>query len=271
MPELPEVETVRRGIEPHVVGQTIETVIVRERRLRWPVPARLGTALRGQIVTGVGRRGKYLLLSVPTGTLLMHLGMSGSLRNVDASSPPGPHDHLDLVFDDGRALRLTDPRRFGSVHFTKRPPQQHRLLRDLGPEPLSGDFSGAYLHERARGRRAPVKQFIMDGKVVVGIGNIYASESLFEAGIHPARAAGRVSARRYARLAAVIKVVLARAIRAGGTTLRDFTGSDGRPGYFRIRLRVYGREGEPCPRCETPIRSVVIGQRSSFYCPACQR
>jgi len=271
MPELPEVETTRRGIAPHLVGHRVTAVLVRERRLRWPVSPRLARELPGQVIRAVERRAKYLLLRTDAGTLILHLGMSGSLRLLPADAPAQKHEHLDLVLDSGRALRLTDPRRFGAALWCTGDPSLHTLLRGLGPEPLSDDFDGDYLFARAARRKGPVKQFIMDGKVVVGVGNIYASESLFLAGIHPERAAGRISRERYARLAQSIKEVLRASIRAGGTTLRDFVGGDGQPGYFAQQLRVYGRTGEPCPKCATPIRQIVTGQRSTYYCPHCQR
>ncbi|HSH29109.1 MAG TPA: bifunctional DNA-formamidopyrimidine glycosylase/DNA-(apurinic or apyrimidinic site) lyase [Thiohalobacter sp.] len=271
MPELPEVETTRRGIEPHLLGRRIVRMTVRERRLRWPVPRGLEARLAGQRTHAVRRRAKYLLIELDAGTLILHLGMSGALRILPAATPPGKHDHLDLELDDGLCLRLTDPRRFGALLWTTRRPESHRLLRELGPEPLSGDFNGDYLFELSRGRRAAVKNFIMDSHVVVGVGNIYANEALYLAGIHPARAGGRISRTRYAGLASAIKAVLEQSIRVGGTTLRDFTGSDGRPGYFRQSLRVYERAGQLCPGCGEPIRMKRIGQRSSYYCSHCQR
>mgnify|MGYP001815368273 FL=1 len=271
MPELPEVETTRRGILPWVTGRTVDAVTVRERRLRRPIPRSLAPALTGQRVDGVSRRAKYLLLETAAGTAIVHLGMSGSLRICRPAPAPDTHDHVDLVFDDGRVLRYTDPRRFGLLLWTTRDPLAHPLLARLGPEPLGADFDGAHLYRLSRGRRAAVKNFIMDGRVVVGVGNIYASESLHRAGIHPLRAAGRVSAARYERLAECIRGVLAEASEAGGTTLRDFTGSDGRPGYFAHHLNVYGHAGEPCPGCGAPIRQRVIGQRASYFCIRCQR
>lgn len=272
MPELPEVETTRRGIAPHVSGRRVTAVRVRERRLRQPVSPALETELSGQVVTEVVRRGKYLLLRSPAGTLIMHLGMSGSLRVLGADAPaPGAHDHLDIAFDGGTVLRLRDPRRFGLALWTWGDPFVHPLLARLGPEPLEEGFSGAHLHTLSRGRRSAVKTFIMDSHVVVGVGNIYASEALHQAGIHPLRAAGRVSAERYEQLAARIRTVLSEAIHQGGTTLRDFIGGDGRPGYFAQRLAVYGRAGEPCLACGAKIRSIRQLQRSSYFCPACQR
>ncbi len=271
MPELPEVETTRRGIEPHLVGRSVAAVIVRQPRLRQRVPARLAATLTGQRIETVARRGKYLLVGTAAGTLLLHLGMSGSLRIVADGSPPRTHDHLDVVLDNGRCLRFHDPRRFGLALWTTRDPLQHALLRDLGPEPLGGEFSGDYLHAKSRGRRVAVKQFIMDSHVVVGVGNIYASESLFRAGIDPRRAAGRIAAERYRRLAAAIVATLGDALRQGGTTLRDYLNSDGEPGYFSLHLNVYERDGQPCHACGTPIRLLRQGQRSSYFCPACQR
>ncbi len=271
MPELPEVETTRRGIAPHVEGHRVSGVTVRQRQLRWPVPKGLGRTLAGQRLESVERRGKYLLLRFERGTVIIHLGMSGSLRLVPEDTPAQKHDHVDIAFDTGRILRLHDPRRFGAVLHTRGNPLDHELLAHLGPEPLGTGFDGAHLFQLSRNRRAPVKAFIMDSKIVVGVGNIYASEALFLAGIHPRRPAGRIGAARYDRLAASIRDVLTAAIRAGGTTLRDFTDSNGRPGYFARHLHVYGREGEPCPGCGIPIRQEVIAQRASYYCPACQR
>ncbi|MDX5334311.1 MAG: bifunctional DNA-formamidopyrimidine glycosylase/DNA-(apurinic or apyrimidinic site) lyase [Gammaproteobacteria bacterium] len=271
MPELPEVETTRRGIAPHIAGHRVRAVIVRQPRLRWPVPKALAQRLAGQTIDAVERRGKYLLLRTRAGTAILHLGMSGSLRIVDAGVPPEPHDHLDLVLENGRALRLRDPRRFGAALWTGTDPLAHKLLAPLGPEPLSEAFDTDYLYARSRGRRGSIKEFIMNSHVVVGVGNIYASESLFRAGINPKRAAGRVSRERYAALVQAIKEVLAEAIQQGGTTLRDFVREDGQPGYFRIRLKVYDRAGEPCPACGTAIRQITQGQRSTYYCPVCQR
>jgi formamidopyrimidine-DNA glycosylase len=270
MPELPEVETTRRGIAPHVLGKTLQKVIVHNRKLRWPVPADLNRQVAGQKVIALERRGKYLLLRLYTGTIILHLGMSGSLRILPCRTPRDPHDHVEFVFPGGRCLRLRDPRRFGAVLYTRRDPLQHKLLRDLGPEPLSDDFDGAWLYQKSRGRKLAVKLFIMDNRVVVGVGNIYANESLFLAGIHPRRPAGRISLSRYERLAKAIKQVLHAAIRAGGTSLRDFTDAEGRPGYFARKLNVYGKAGQPCPHCGTPIRHLVLGQRATYYCPHCQ-
>lgn len=271
MPELPEVETTRRGIAPHVLGETVTRVVVREPRLRWPVPRDLGRDLEGQSVRAVARRGKYLLLHAENGCLILHLGMSGSLRLLPLGSPPGAHDHLDLEFSGGLLLRLRDPRRFGAALWTREAPEHHPLLARLGPEPWDPAFDGAYLHRGARGHRRTVKSYIMDGRTVVGVGNIYASEALFAAGIHPARPSERIGLERYGRLVAAIRAVLEEAIRQGGTTLRDFLGAEGEPGYFSQRLAVYERAGRPCPRCAALVRRRLLGQRASYYCPRCQR
>lgn len=270
MPELPEVETTRRGLAPHLLGRTVVGLDVRQPRLRWPLPAELRETLPGQRILDVERRAKYLLVHTEPGSALLHLGMSGSLRVLPASTPVGAHDHVDWRLDSGQVLRFTDPRRFGSQLWQPRG-QTHPLLAGLGPEPLSDDFDGDLLWARSRGRKAAVKLLLMDQAVVVGVGNIYASEALFAAGIHPRRAAGAISRERYARLAEEVKRILAYAIRRGGTTLRDFISPDGLPGYFEQELFAYGREGEPCRVCDTPIRAIVLGQRSTFFCPRCQR
>lgn len=270
MPELPEVETSRRGIAPWVEQQRIEAVIIRERRLRWPIPDHLESKLTGQVIIGLRRRAKYLLFDTSNGTAMLHLGMSGSVRIIDPDEPAGKHDHVDIRFGNGKALRFRDPRRFGSLLWTD-DAANHPLLRDLGPEPLEEDFDGLYLWQQAQGRRVTIKQFIMNAKIVVGVGNIYASESLFIAGIHPKRKAGRIAKARMLVLTTAIKTVLRRAIEAGGTTLRDFHGSDGEPGYFQQQLDVYGRAGDPCRCCNNEISMVVLGQRSTFYCKRCQR
>ena len=271
MPELPEVETTRRGIAPHLEGRRVTGVTVFQGRLRRPVPAALRRELPGQVIERVWRRGKYLLLASAAGTVIIHLGMSGSLRLVPCGAPLLPHEHVEIRLAGGRCLRLRDPRRFGLVLWTRRPPLQHPLLRHLGPEPLDDGFDGDYLYTRSRGRRVAVKSFIMDGRVVVGVGNIYASEALFRAAIHPARPAGRISRARYARLAKEIRAVLEAAIAAGGSTLRDFTDGEGRPGYFTRSLLVYGRAGKPCPRCGAALRQMRLGQRATYYCARCQR
>lgn len=271
MPELPEVETTRRGIEPHCVGRVVQRVSVRESRLRWPVPEQLASRLRGQTITAVDRRGKYLLFRTAAGSALMHLGMSGSLRVVAPAAPFSRHDHIDIQMDSGVCLRYHDPRRFGCLLWLPSGDAIHPLLQDLGPEPLSTEFDGQLLYRRSRGRKAPVKSFIMDATVVVGVGNIYANEALFLSGIRPGRAAGRISGPRYERLADTIKQVLTSAINQGGTTLRDFVGGDGKPGYFAQQLNVYGRAGQPCKACGLPLRELRLGQRSSVYCVTCQR
>lgn len=270
MPELPEVETTRRGIEPHVTGQRIARVIIRDKRLRYPVPAGVTRDLPGQVVHAVDRRGKYLLLECASGTAIIHLGMSGSLLVVRADTPAKRHDHVDIVLENELCLRLRDPRRFGALLWTAHDPLRHRLLKHLGPEPLSAALSGAYLFERSRKRRIAVKPFIMDSRIVVGVGNIYASEALFLAGIHPLRAAGRISAVRYQRLVVAIRQVLNDAIAAGGTTLRNFYTGEGRPGYFRQQLRTYEQAGAGCTRCGAVIRQIRQGQRSTYYCGGCQ-
>lgn len=269
MPELPEVETSRRGIEPHIVGSTISRVVIRERRLRWPIARVVDRTLPGKKIESIGRRAKYLLVNTDVGSAILHLGMSGSLVVLEQGTPAGVHDHVDIEFDSGLMLRFRDPRRFGSLHWSTAP-LSHPLLRDLGPEPLGPDFDGNYLWEKSRGRRVSVKQFIMNAHIVVGVGNIYASEALFLAGINPRRAAGRVAKHRYEALADAIRDVLAKAIKAGGTTLRDFYGGDGEAGYFRHQLEAYDREDEPCRRCNTPISAIVQGQRRTYYCKRCQ-
>lgn len=270
MPELPEVETTRCGVEPYCREATVLDLVVRERRLRWPVPHDLGEKLKGLRISAVRRRGKYLLFDFTTGTLLVHLGMSGSLRVTSDGAPIGRHDHIDIILSSGSRLRFNDPRRFGSFLWQERG-EIHSLLAHLGPEPLSEAFDGQLLYDRSRGRRGPVKNFIMDSGIVVGVGNIYANEALFLAGIRPDRSAGRISLARYELLASYIVQVLTSAIRQGGTTLRDFVGGDGKPGYFAQQLLVYGRTGQPCSRCDKSLRELRIGQRSSVYCVACQR
>lgn len=271
VPELPEVETVRRGIEPHVRNRLVTAVRIREYRLRWPVPRRLSTQLPGRRIESVERRAKYLLINTDRGHLIVHLGMSGSLRILPSPREPGKHDHLDIELDNGACLRFRDPRRFGSVLWTTRSPAHHRLLRDLGPEPLSESFTGSYLYRHSRGRRVAAKAFLMDGKVVVGVGNIYANEALHRAGIHPSRPAGRVGPRRYEDLVSAVRQTLMEAIEQGGSTLRDFLNGDGDPGFFVPQLRVYDRAGQPCAGCGQTIRRRVIGQRASYFCITCQR
>ena len=270
MPELPEVETTRRGLAPHVAGRRITGVVLRRPDLRWPIPPEIAAHLPGQLVQGVRRRAKYLLLDTAPGSALLHLGMSGMLRVLPAATPVAAHDHVDLALDSGRVLRFTDPRRFGCLLWQPAG-ETHELLAGLGPEPLSDDFGGDYLFALSRGRKAPVKAFLMDQVVVVGVGNIYAAESLFRAGIAPGRAAGSVSRERYGRLAAAVKDILAHAIARGGTTLRDFLSPDGAPGYFEQELYVYGREGEACRVCGRRIRDGRMGNRATAWCPGCQR
>jgi len=271
MPELPEVETTRRGIEPHLLGRRVAEVVVRDGRLRWPVPDSLALELRGLRIDAVQRRAKYLLLRAGDGTAILHLGMSGSLRILPAEQDPTQHDHIDIILDDGFCLRFRDPRRFGSLHWTLANPLEHKLLRALGPEPLADEFCGAWLHARSRRRRVAIKNFLMDSHTVVGVGNIYASEALCRAGIDPRRAAGRISARRYDELVACVRETLTLAIAAGGTTLRDFKDSEGKPGYFGQELLVYGREGQPCAHCEGHIERIVQGARATYFCRSCQR
>ncbi|HEX5960438.1 MAG TPA: bifunctional DNA-formamidopyrimidine glycosylase/DNA-(apurinic or apyrimidinic site) lyase [Rhodanobacteraceae bacterium] len=269
MPELPEVETAKRGIAPFVTGHVVTRVVLRRKTLRWPIPRAISTKLPGQRIDAVERRAKYLLLHTRAGSALLHLGMSGSLRIVDAGFPLRPHDHYDLLLDSGKALRCNDPRRFGCLLWQP-PGTVHPLLQGLGPEPLGDAFDGDWLWQASRGRSAAVKTFLMDQSIVVGVGNIYASEVLFAAGVHPQRAAGAVSRARYARIAAEVRRILCHAITRGGTSLRDFIAPDGAPGYFEQELFVYGRAGEPCKVCGTPIRSRVIGQRMTYWCPHCQ-
>ena len=270
MPDLPEVETTRRGIAPYLEGVRVSRVIVRERRLRWPIPEDLDVRLSGQCFVQVQRRAKYLLLGAENGTLISHLGMSGNLRLVPCGTPAAKHEHVDIELESGLALRYTDPRRFGALLWSS-DPLNHQLLRNLGPEPLTDEFAGQRLYSCSRGRSMAVKPFIMDNAVVVGVGNIYASEALFAAGIDPRREAGSISRARYALLADEIKRILGHAIQRGGTTLRDFVGGDGQPGYFQQELFVYGRGGEFCKNCGGSLREVRLGQRSSVYCPRCQR
>jgi len=269
MPELPEVETTRRGIAPELTGLAVTGVVVRNGRLRHPVPADLDATLAGLPLLAVERRAKYLSFRFPGGSLLVHLGMSGSLRIVPAAQPPEKHDHLDVVFGL-RALRLRDPRRFGLVLW-QAGDAPHPLLAKLGIEPLDDAFDGRWLHQASRGRRTPVKLFLMDAAHVVGIGNIYASESLFRAGIDPATPVEELGPRRCSRLATCIRETLQDALAAGGSSLRDFVGSNGSPGYFQQQYFTYGREGEPCRQCGTPICKRIMAQRATFYCPRCQR
>lgn len=270
MPELPEVETTCRGIKPYIDQKTVNEVIVRQPKLRWSVPPEIHQ-MEGQLIKSVTRRGKYILLETLVGTALIHLGMSGSLRIVKTGADVEKHDHIDIVLATGKAVRLRDPRRFGAFLWTTQNPLKHKLLRLLGPEPLTDDFSADYLFEVSRGRNMSIKQFIMNGHVVVGVGNIYACEALFMAGISPKWAAAKVSKTRYRKLVKEIKVVLAKAIEQGGTTLQDFVQVGGAPGYFKQALKVYARAGKPCVTCQLPIKQITQGQRSTFYCGKCQR
>ena len=271
MPELPEVETARLGLAPRIVGKEIAEVIVRQPALRFPVPRDLAQRVVGHKVRAVERRAKYLLLRLSRGTILIHLGMSGSLSFVTSRTPPGKHDHVDVGFSSRLRLRLRDPRRFGAVLFVDGAPEAHPLLAHLGPEPLSDRFDGDYLRSAASGRRVAIKNLLMNARVVVGVGNIYASEALHLARVNPRRQAGRLSRRTCDEIVAAVEHVLGQAIERGGTTLRDFQSTDGEPGAYGEQVLVYGREGEPCPRCEAPIRRVVLGQRSTYYCARCQR
>ncbi|KFZ31105.1 formamidopyrimidine-DNA glycosylase [Pseudidiomarina salinarum] len=271
MPELPEVEVSRRGIEPHLLQRRITGLIVRDARLRWPVPD-AAQAVVGETIIAVERRAKYLLIQTTGGYLIVHLGMSGKLRVVPADTLVVKHDHIDLVLDSGQVLRFNDPRRFGCWLYSAEDPQQaHPLLAELGPEPLTDGFDSDYLFNASRGRQQAVKTFLMDNHVVVGVGNIYANEALFKAGINPKRAAGKVSKARYEKLVPVIKATLAEAIRQGGTTLQDFTQADGQPGYFKQQLMVYGRGGKQCMQCKARLKEIRLGQRSTVYCTFCQR
>jgi formamidopyrimidine-DNA glycosylase len=270
MPELPEVETSRAGIAPFIEGKLFKAVIIRQTQLRWPIPAELATLLPGLRLESVWRRGKYLLLNTTQGTLLLHLGMSGNLRITDSQQLAGKHDHIDFVFADNTVLRFNDQRKFGAVLWHSGDIASHPLLVSLGPEPLTAEFNGAYLQQRAGKRSLAIKSLLMDSHIVVGVGNIYANESLFMAGIHPSRAAGSLTLTQYEAIADAIKIVLQRAIEQGGTTLRDFTNAQGKPGYFQQSLNVYGHAKQPCPNCTQPIELIKIGQRASYFCPQCQ-
>ena len=271
MPELPEVETTRRGVIPRVVGRRIAAVTVYDRRLRWPVPESLARTLRGRTIDRVERRSKYLLFRIGAGTLIVHLGMTGSLRVHSGPPPRRLHDHLDVALDDGTVLRYHDPRRFGAVLWAEDDARDHKLLRGLGPEPFDDAFTAEHLFRATRGRRAAIKLALMDNGLVVGVGNIYANEALFRAGIRPTVAAGRLSRPRLARLVDAVRAVLTEAIAKGGSTLRDYVDSSGEPGYFQLDYHVYGRAGEACRVCGAPIKLRRQGQRATFYCPRCQR
>lgn len=270
MPELPEVEVSRLGVSPHLEGQIIQDIVIRQPMLRWPVPDEIKRTI-GERIESVTRRAKYLFLNTAKGSIILHLGMSGRLRVIDKHLTPEKHDHLDIVVSSGKCLRLNDPRRFGACLWQGSAEPDHELLQKLGPEPLTEAFHDNLLFEASRNKSVAVKNFIMNNHVVVGVGNIYANEALFLSGIDPRRAAGKISKQRYQVLTQNIKQVLAAAIEQGGTTLKDFTQADGNPGYFSQHLRVYGRAGEDCEVCATPLKSVTIGQRNTFYCPSCQR
>ena len=269
MPELPEVETTKNGISPWVTGNTIEKLIIRVSKLRWMIESDIKKKPLGKVVQSVKRRAKYILLEMDHGSAIIHLGMSGSLRIIKSDEPPMKHDHFDIVFKNGISLRYRDPRKFGAF-FWSHNPSSHRLFQRLGPEPLCDEFSEKYLWEKSRKRKVTIKQFIMNSQVVVGVGNIYASESLFLAGIRPSIKTGRLSRKRMKKLVEAIKKILIQAIKSGGTTLQDFYMSDGNPGYFKQKLKVYGREKEPCVKCGEPISIRILGQRSTFYCRICQ-
>jgi len=271
MPELPEVETVLRGIQPHIEQQCIKNVVVRQYTLRWPIPRDLKQKLLGNVIIQVERRAKYLLLKTHTGTLILHLGMSGKLRIIEQHTKQQKHDHFDIEFDNQKTLRFNDPRRFGACLWVEENPLLHPLLKKLGPEPLHKDFSGKYLWQRAQNRKAPIKTFIINSQIVAGVGNIYAAEALFLAGIHPDTPAAILSLQQYNQLAKQIKSVLRQAIKRGGTTLKDFLNSNGEPGYFENQLKVYGRAGLPCKHCHSILKTMRIGQRASVFCEQCQQ
>lgn len=270
MPELPEVETTRRGLLP-LLEKTVKTVTIRNSLLRWPIPEKLIEILPNHVVTELTRRAKYIIAHFDHGSLILHLGMSGRISLLEKDEPPQKHDHFDILFNNGSVLRLRDPRRFGAVLWTENNPYEHPLLKDLGPEPLEDPFNGKWLYSETRGRLAPIKNIIMDSRVVAGVGNIYASESLFRARIHPKTPAGKLSLARCEKLAGEIRETLLDALQAGGSSLRDFFGTDGSPGYFQQTYFVYGRTDEPCKVCGSPIETLRLGQRSAFYCPVCQR
>jgi formamidopyrimidine-DNA glycosylase len=271
VPELPEVETTRRGIEPHVRGRRIQRLVVHEPRLRWPVDVEALTSFVGCAIRTAGRRAKYLLLETDAGTLILHLGMSGSLRVLPSSTPRIAHDHVDIELDSGQTLRFNDPRRFGSLLFTRGDPSQHPLLKGLAPEPLEADFNGEYLWKITRRRAVAIKQLLMNSRLVVGVGNIYASEALFRARIRPRRQSRSLTRQECAKLARAVKATLSMAVKVGGTTLRDYVGADGNPGYFRQKLYVYERAGKPCRVCGRPIKHFTQGQRSTYWCSYCQK
>ena len=271
MPELPEVETSRRGIEPHILNKKVSDIVIRQKQLRWPITAGLKKQCTNQTIKHVERRGKYILLRTDTGTVIIHLGMSGSLRILNKNTPAEKHDHLDIIFDNNKILRFRDPRKFGCVLWTKSDPLKHKLLKKLGPEPLESSFNADYLFECSRNRKIAIKSFLMNSHIVVGVGNIYANESLFSAGINPKRAANKISLQRYQKLVPAIKQILLQSIEQGGTTLKDFINEEGKPGYFQQTLNVYGRASKPCVTCGCTIKQITQAQRSTFYCSQCQR
>jgi len=271
MPELPEVETTCRGITPHILNHTIKNVVIRNHKLRWPIPRNLPEKTIGQAVNDITRRGKYLLIHLNNGTIIMHLGMSGSLRICNLNTTPEKHDHIDFIFDNNKLLRLRDPRRFGAVLWTQKPAFQHKLLKSLGPEPLSDNFNDEYLHQISRKRTCSIKALIMNSHIVTGVGNIYACESLFLAGINPKRKAGTLTIARCTKLVNAVKEILESAIKLGGTTLKDFTRENGQPGYFSNKLNVYGNTNNACPNCSKQITQINQQGRSTFYCTTCQK
>ncbi len=271
MPELPEVETSRRGIEPYLLNKTITEITIRQHKLRWPIPKNLPSLTKGKKILKVCRRAKYIYLKLDNGSIIIHLGMSGSLRICTNKTAPEKHDHVDIKIANNKILRLRDPRKFGCVLWAKGDINQHELIKPLGPEPLENLFDTKYLHKKANNRQCSIKALIMNSHIVVGVGNIYASEALFRAGINPKRKAGKISFQRLQKLVDVIKLTLTLAIEEGGTTLRDFTGIDGQPGYFAQKLLVYGRTGDKCTQCGTPIKQFTQQARSTFYCSQCQR
>ncbi|MBL1457106.1 MAG: bifunctional DNA-formamidopyrimidine glycosylase/DNA-(apurinic or apyrimidinic site) lyase [Methylophaga sp.] len=271
MPELPEVETTRRGIAPYIENQQVKQIVIRDSRLRWPITDNLEEKLCGKIIQSVSRRAKYLLLHTHEGTLFIHLGMSGRLRILTMFQPAEKHDHVDIVFANNIILRFTDPRRFGAVLWTTEPPLQHPLLHHLGPEPLEADFDAEYMFQRSRKRQVSIKTFIMNAEIVVGVGNIYASESLFLSAIHPQLIAAKLTKKQAVKLVAAIKLTLEKAIVAGGTTLRDFRDSEGKPGYFAQELWVYARQNQDCKQCGHPIELIRQSQRATYFCPYCQK
>lgn len=270
MPELPEVEVCRQGIKPHILNKQVSDVIVRNSKMRWPIPATI-TNMIGSSIMSVKRRAKYLLIETSKGTLILHLGMSGAIRVLDKDTPIKKHDHFDLVLNNNLVLRLNDPRRFGAVLWSTDDINKHELFTKLGPEPLLDDFSSDYLFQKSRKKTVAIKTFLMNNHVVVGVGNIYANEALFQAGINPTQAAGKISKKRFIVLTDIIKKVLTDAITQGGTTLKDFTQADGKPGYFAQELKVYGRKGEPCIICKTNLKELKQAGRATFYCPSCQK